>query len=106
MQDPLEQGVRLSRSADVDDAGVLQFVGEDVNDQFEHVVGEQTQCAVDEYPGRPLQQDACDGKAKLLVPTQFPIPTLGLVEQRREAFKAEPVESARGIALGETLGLQ
>jgi len=88
MQDAREQGVRLSRSADVDDPGVLKFVGEDVDDQFEHVVGEQTECAVDEYPGRPLQQDACDGEAKLLVLTQLPIPTLGLVEQRREAFKA------------------
>src|SRR5712672_3039372 len=106
MQDAREQGVRLSRSADVDDAGVLQFVGEDVDDQFEHVVGEQTECAVDEYPGRPLQQNARDGEAKLLISAQFPIPTLGLVEQRCEAFEAEPVERAREIALGETVGLQ
>jgi hypothetical protein len=40
MQDAREQRVRLSGSADVDDAGVPQFVGEDINDQFEHVVVE------------------------------------------------------------------
>src|SRR5258708_28282515 len=90
MQDAREQGVRLSRHADVDDAGVLQFVGEDVDDQFEYVVGEQTECAVDEYPGRPLQQDARDAEAKLLISAQFPIPTLGPVEHPCEAFKAQP----------------
>src|SRR6266404_1981641 len=106
VQDAREQRVRLSGTAYVDDAGVAQFVGEDVNDQFEHVVVEQAKCAVDEYPGRPLQQDPCDGEAKLLVLTQFPIPSEGRIEQRREAFKAEPVERPRRIALGETVGLQ
>ena len=75
--------VRLAGPADMDDAGALQFVAEDIDDQIEQVVIERTQRAVDEHPGRRLQQDAGKDQAQLLVLTQFPIPTVSLIQQRR-----------------------
>src|SRR4030081_3844832 len=54
VQDAGEQGVRLSRPADVDDPGVLQFVAEDADDQFEDVIVEGTEGAVDQHPRRRL----------------------------------------------------
>src|SRR5258707_5684552 len=59
MQDAREQRVRLSGPADVDDTRVPQFVAEDVDDEIQNVIVEQSKRAVDEYPGRRLQQDAC-----------------------------------------------
>src|ERR1700688_3891094 len=73
VQDAREQRVRLGDPADVDDARVAQFIGEYVDDQLENVVIERPERAVDEHPGRRLQQDACDGETQLLVLAQFPI---------------------------------
>ena len=55
MQYTGEQRMRLSGSADMDDAGPFQFFGEDVDDQFQYVIVEGTESAVDEHPGRRLQ---------------------------------------------------
>src|SRR5271165_6502887 len=106
MHDTREQNVRLTGAADMDDTGVLQFVGEDIDYQLEDVVIERTERAVDEHPGRLLYQDAGKGEAQLLVLTQFPIPTAGLIEHGREAFKPQPVERARKVVRAETLRLQ
>ena len=106
MRDNREELVRLTGPADMDDTGTLKFLAEDVDDQLEHVILERTQRAVDEHPGRRLDQDAGKDQAQLLVLTQFPIPTQDIVEQGREAFKAQPVESAREVARAESLGIQ
>src|SRR6267142_5726296 len=106
MQDAGEQWARLGGPADVDHTGALKFVGEDVDDQLDHVLVEGPERAVDEYPRGSLQQDAGDRETELFVLTQFPIPTVGGIEQRCEAFKAEPVKCARKSALAENLGLQ
>ena len=105
MQDTREQRVGLTGSADMDDAGVSKFVAEDVDDQLEHVIVERTKRAVDEHPGRRLDQDAGKDQAQLLVLTQFPIPTAGFIEQGRKTLEAKPVERTREGARGETLGL-
>ncbi len=86
--------MRLSGSADMDHTGALKFVAEHVDDQIEHVVVERTKRAVDEHPWRRLHQDAGKSEAQLLVVTQFPVPTVGLIEQGGETFEAEPVERA------------
>ena len=75
--------MRLARPADMDDAGGLELVAEDIHDELEHVVIERPERAVDEHPGRRLEQDAREHQAQLLVLTQFPIPAVGLVEQQR-----------------------
>ena len=84
----------------------LKFLAEDVDDQLEHVILERTKRAVDEHPGRRLDQDAGKDQAQLLVLTQFPIPTAGLIEQGRETLEAKPVERTREGARGEALGRQ
>src|ERR1035438_4012375 len=95
MQHDREKRVRLADPADVDDAGVLQLLGENVDDELEYVVIERTERAVDEHPSRLLNQDARKRKAQLLVLTEFPVPAAGLIEQWREAFQAKPIERAR-----------
>src|ERR1019366_7231080 len=95
MQDDREKRVRLPDPADVDDAGALQFLGENVDDEHEYVIIEGPESAVDEHPSRLLNQDARNRNAQLLVLTEFPIPPAGLIEQRRETFKSQPVESTR-----------
>src|SRR5882757_1348823 len=106
MQDDREKRVRLSGPADMDDAGVLKFIGQDVYDQCEHVVIERTQRAVDEHPGRRLYHHARKRQTELLVLTQFPVPPVSLIEQWRETFEAEPVERTREGAGAEAFGLQ
>jgi hypothetical protein len=98
--------MRLSGAADVDDTGPLKFVGEDIHDQLEDIVVEGAERAVNEHPRRILQQDAGDREAELLVLTQFSLPTVSRIEQRRETFETQPVERTCESALGEALGLQ
>ncbi len=96
----------LPRTADVDETGVPEFVVENIDHQFEHVIVQRPEGAVDQHPGRRLQQNAGEGQAQLFVLAQFPIPALRGVEQRREAFEAQPEQGARECALAETLSLQ
>ena len=67
MQDDREKRVRLPDPADVDDAGALQFLGENVDDEHEYVIIEGPESAVDEHPNRLLNQDARNRNAQLLV---------------------------------------
>src|ERR1700690_4149765 len=106
MQDTRKQRMGFTGAADVDDSGTCKFVAEDVDNQLEHVILERSKRAVDEHPGRGLDQDARKDQAQLLVLTQFPIPTVGFIEQWRETLEAKPVERTREGASGETLGCQ
>src|SRR4029077_6924493 len=106
MQAPGEQRVRLSGPPDMNDAGVLQFSRKYADDQIENVVVERAERAIDEYPGRRLQQHACNGEAQLLVRAQFTTPTGRRIKQRRESLEAEPVERVFEGALLEAIGLQ
>ena len=47
-----------------------------------------------------------NGQTELLVLAQLPIPAVGRIEQRREAFEPQPVERAGEGGLAETLRLQ
>src|SRR6202000_3397095 len=79
MQNDREQVVRLPRAADVNDSCAPKLLGKDVNDEFEHIIIERPESAVDQDPWRRLNQHARKYQAKLLVLTQFPVPAAGLI---------------------------
>ena len=79
----------------MDDAGGLELVGEYIDDELEDIVIERAKGAVDEHPGRVLQQDPRDRQTELLVLAQLPVPAVVVIEQRREPLEPEPVEGAR-----------
>src|SRR6266478_1105892 len=106
MQGPRKQRVCLAGAADVNDAAVLELVGEYVDDQFENVVVKRAKGAVNEHPRRCLDQHPRKHQAQLLVLAELPIPAPGLVEQRRETFKTEPEQRAGKSARAETVGLE
>ncbi len=95
--------MRLAGPADMNDAGALQLVGENVDHQFENIIVQGTKRAVDEHPGRSLQHDPGEGEAELLVLAQLPVPALRGVEQRRKTFQPKPVQCARRTALDSKL---
>src|ERR1700687_1285917 len=101
MQDDREESVRLRCPADMNDPGVLEFLREHVDDGFEHVVVQCTQCAVNEHPRRLSYQEPRECEAQLLVLAQFSIPSMGLVEQGRETFQSKPIKRPREGAIIE-----
>src|SRR5277367_6849486 len=90
----------------MDDAAGFQFLGKDIDDQFEHVIVEQAKGPVDEYPRRRLNQHARKYQAQLLVLAQFAIPATGLVEQRRQTFKTQTKQRPSKSIGGEVFRLQ
>jgi hypothetical protein len=106
MQDACEQRVRLSGAADVDDAGALKFLRENIDEEFEHVIIQRTQRSVDEHPRRLLYQKPREREAQLLVLTQFPIPSVRLIEQLCQTFQPKPVERPRKVVVTEAFGFQ
>src|ERR1700721_1427939 len=90
----------------MNDPGGFKLLGEDVDDQLEHIIVEQTKGSVDEHPRGHLNQHAREYQTQLLILAQFAIPTTGLIEQRRQAFEAQTKQRA-GISLAaEALRLQ
>ena len=72
--------------------GALELLGEQVEDQFQHILVEHAEGAVDQDPGRHLDQDARKGEAQLLVLAQLPLPAARLVEHGREPLQPEAVQ--------------
>src|ERR1700743_1155393 len=95
MQNDREQVVRLPRAADVNDSCAPKLLGKDVNDEFEHIIIERPESAVDQDPWRRLNQHARKYQAKLLVLTQFPVPAAGLIEQRLQSLHPQAKKRPR-----------
>ena len=54
--------MRIADAADVNDAGMLQFVGEHFDHQLQYVVIERSQRAVDQHPRGHLNQHPGKGQ--------------------------------------------
>src|ERR1700723_1914712 len=106
VQDLGEKTLRLAGTTDMDDGGALQLMGEQVHDQLQYIIVEGTECAVDEHPRRRLYQHPRKDQTQLFVLAQFPIPTPGLIQERREALEPQPEQRAGKGIRAETVGLQ
>src|SRR5216684_3773120 len=90
----------------MDDGATLQLLGEDIGNEFQHIVIEQAEGPVDEHPGRRLNQHSRKYQAKLFVLAQLSIPTASLIEQRCEPFEPEAKQGPGKSIRAEMLRLQ
>ena len=73
-------------AADMNDAGVRQILGEDVEYVLARILVQGIEHFVDEYPGRRVQHHAGESQCLLFVLAQFPIPAMSDVQHGYQAF--------------------
>ncbi len=106
VQDAREQGMRLTRPADVNHGRALQFGGEHIDDDSRTSSSSKPKVpSMSTHGGscskmRATARQSCSSWLNSL------IPPVGRIEQRREALETQPVERACESGLAEALGLR
>ena len=92
MEDALEEMVMGLLLADMDDAGMFQFLGQHLHHPLMGSLLDRIEGVVDQKPIRLLKTDAGKGQRMLLVVGELLVPALVHVELAQQAVETDPAK--------------
>src|SRR6185369_8224708 len=101
VEDACERWVGCTAATDVDDGGVLQILGKDLERASARLAVDRVEHLVDHHPARVVDQQTCEHETLLFIPVQFGVPSRGAIEHRSQTSQAHPIER-----LGERMRLE
>ena len=87
VQNAREEMILDVGAADMNDAGVLQILDEDVENALACSFIQGIEYLVDDYPRRRVQLHARESEGLLFVLAQFPIPAPGYIQHGYQPFQ-------------------
>jgi hypothetical protein len=80
--EPTVMGIARLGTTDMDDSGVLEILGENIEHPLPHIFVDRIEDFVDEHPARCVNQEAGEHEALLLFVAQFAVPMARQIELR------------------------